>query len=45
MHNLGFDYDYVANKQSKANKNKKFSKYTDYKSKWFQFGTTQKLDK
>lgn len=45
MHNLGFDHDYVTNKESKGSKNKKKLKYNTYKLKWFQFGTTQKLDK
>ncbi|MBC7472190.1 MAG: hypothetical protein H7196_02945 [candidate division SR1 bacterium] len=45
MHNLGFDHDYVVNKQSKGSKNKKILKYNAYKLKWFQLGTTQKSDK
>jgi hypothetical protein len=45
MHNLGFDYDYVTNKQSKTSKNKKILKYSAYKSKWFQFGTSRKIEK
>jgi hypothetical protein len=42
MHNLGFDYDYVIDKSSKG---AKLLSYSQYKAKWLQFGTAQKLVK
>jgi hypothetical protein len=42
MHNLGFDHDYVANRQPRFAKNRRILKYSVYKSRWFQFGTAHK---